>query len=171
MTDDVVRPTLTFSDGAYSATQVRLYGLLPDKESLSGRAAKTSSDAHNKILIKLQELGTASLTAENGKDSVSCGIIVAYSFEGRTYDLVKPKIMIIPTLPLPKIPDDDSGFAAKGGSYAVWLVDKLDDCVEFEISQGSIEQIVLEANLPGKRAPNMYAGRMMMGHRNGRLTE
>jgi hypothetical protein len=31
--------------------------------------------------------------------------------------------------------------------------------------------LVLEANMPGKRAPNMYVGRMMMGHRGGKLSE
>ena len=53
----------------------------------------------------------------------------------------------------------------------MWIVDKLDECVEFEMNQGFVEQLVLEANLPGKRAPSMYAGRMMLGHRSGRLSE
>ena len=53
----------------------------------------------------------------------------------------------------------------------LWIVDKLDECVEFEVNQGFVEQIVLEANLPGKRSPTMYACRMMMGHRSGKLTE
>ena len=39
------------------------------------------------------------------------------------------------------------------------------------MNQGFVEQIVLEANLPGKRAPSMYAAKMMMGHRSGRLSE
>jgi hypothetical protein len=102
----------------------------------------------------------------------TCGIIVGYAFEGHTYDLPKPKIMIIPTIPEFQIPDDDSGFKAKESEgYAVWLVDKLDECLEFEMNQGFVEQIILEANLPGKRAPNMYGLRMMTGHRSGRLSE
>jgi hypothetical protein len=102
----------------------------------------------------------------------TCGIIVGYAYEGHTYDLPKPKIMIIPTIPEKEIPEDDSGYKQKESSgYAVWLVDKLDECLEFEMNQGFVEQIILDANLPGKRAPNMYAGRMMMGHRGGRLTE
>ena len=55
--------------------------------------------------------------------------------------------------------------------YSVWLVDKLDQCVEIEISQGFIEQLVLDANLPGKRSPSMYAGRMMLSHRSGKMME
>jgi hypothetical protein len=170
MSEDVLRPTLTYPGKAYSATQVRLYGLLPDAESLSGAGGKESEGKYNEVSIELKKLGTAILSLTKTSGPASCGIIVAFSYEGRTYDLAKPKVMIIPATP-GVIPKDDSGFDTKGSSYAVWLVDKLDDCVEFEINQGDIEQIILESNVPGKRAPNMYAGRMMMGHRSGRLTE
>ncbi|MER9441843.1 hypothetical protein NKI79_10555 [Mesorhizobium sp. M0340] len=107
---------------------------------------------------------------------LSCGIIVGYSYEGHCYDLPKPKIMLIPAAPQP-IPIDDCGFDKKADpndrnsadNYLLWIVDKLDECVEFEMNQGFVEQIVLDANLPGKRSPTMYASRMMMGHRGGRL--
>jgi hypothetical protein len=79
--------------------------------------------------------------------------------------------MLIRALPSP-IPVDDCGYDAKAAdNYKVWIVDKLDPCVEFEMNQGFVEQLVLEANLPGKRSPTMYAGRMMLAHRSGRLTE
>jgi hypothetical protein len=39
------------------------------------------------------------------------------------------------------------------------------------MNQGFVEQLVLDANLPGKRAPNMYVGRMMLGHRSGKLSD
>ena len=48
-------------------------------------------------------------------------------------------------------------------------MDKLDKCLEVEVNQGFVEQIVLEANLPGKRSPTMYASKMTMGHRSGKL--
>jgi hypothetical protein len=131
------------------------------------------------ISVKMKQLGNVSISATITRQQavasnkiITCGIIVGYSYEGHTYDLPKPKIMIIPTLPEARIPQDDSGFDAKESEgYAVWLVDKLDECVEFELNQGFVEQLILDANLPGKRAPNMYAGRMMMGHRSGRLSE
>lgn len=131
------------------------------------------------ISIAMKKLGTVVMTAAISRELanrtgglISVGVIVGYAFEGHTYDLPRPKIMVLPVKPEPQIPDDDSGFKAKEGEgYAVWLVDKLDECAEFEMNQGFIEQIVLEANLPGKRAPNMYVGRMMMGHRGGKLSE
>jgi hypothetical protein len=120
-------------------------------------------------------ISTASDLAPSGLLSV--GIIVAYAYEGHTYDLPKPKIMLIKGSPQ-LIPLDDSGFDKKSGpglnpdyGYRLWIVDKLDECVELEVNQGFVEQLVLEANLPGKRAPTMYAGRAKLGHRSGRLTE
>ncbi|MER9258825.1 hypothetical protein [Mesorhizobium sp. M0619] len=80
--------------------------------------------------------------------------------------------MLIPAAPEPTIPDDDSGYDEKQQEgYAVWIVDKLNQCVEFEMNQGFVEQIVLEANLPGKRSPTMYASKMTMGHRGGKLND
>jgi hypothetical protein len=131
------------------------------------------------IAITMKKLGTVVMTATISKGlaartggTISCGIIVGYAYEGHTYDLPKPKIMILPVEPEGTMPDDDSGYKAKEPhDYAVWLVDKLDECAEFEMNQGFIEQLVLDANLPGKRAPNMYVGRMMLGHRSGKLSD
>lgn len=132
----------------------------------------------SQLSIDMKDFGTvtvsvASLLGQLGKkvDFLTCGIIVGYAYEGHTYDLPKPKIMLIPTMPQ-AIPDDDSGYERKAAAnYRLWIVDKLDQCVEFEMNQGFIEQIVLEANLPGKRAPTSYAGRSSLGHRSGKLGE
>ncbi len=127
-----------------------------------------------RYLIMLGALKTDPSAAEKEcgePDPLTAGIIFGYAYEGHTYDLPKPKIMLIPAVPQ-DIPCDDSGYNRKSSSgYRVWLVDKLDQCVEIDINQGFVEQLVLEANLPGKRSPNMYVGRMMMSHRSGRLTE
>ena len=112
------------------------------------------------------------LFGETADKKTSCGVIVGYAYEGHTYDLPKPKIMLLPTFPELEIPDDDSGYDLKEDEgYAVWLVDKLDQCVEFEMNQGFVEQLVLEANLPGKRSPAMYASKAQMGHRSGKLND
>ncbi|RUU12837.1 hypothetical protein EOD23_06285 [Mesorhizobium sp. USDA-HM6] len=241
MSDDFHRPTLTFPDGAYNATQVRLYGIpgsgglvypgsskavgtnntsissnistsdpkkdkeanaevkkkvaelrgkgeniLSDEEIFKtlitippfpwpvGVSYQISLDTRNFGKIALSTLVTTEEAAKKGK-VLSCGIITGYSYEGHCYDLPKPKIMLIPALP-EKIPLDDCGYDKKNDKdrsvenrYMLWIVDKLDECIEFETNQGFVEQIVLDANLPGKRSPTMYASRMMMGHRGGRL--
>ncbi len=87
--------------------------------------------------------------------------------------------MLIRTMPETEIPKDDCGYDEKVekdpkkevAGYKVWIVDKLSECVELEMNQGFVEQLVLEANLPGKRSPTMYAGRMLLAHRSGRLQE
>jgi hypothetical protein len=116
--------------------------------------------------------GSVDIAPKEEKQRMTSGIIFGYAYEGHSYDLPKPKIMMIPAAPEEIFPPDDSGYYPKAGAgYAVWIVDKLNQCVEIEVNQGFIEQVVLEANLPGKRAPTMYAGKMMMGHRSGRLSE
>ncbi|MER8749447.1 hypothetical protein NKH57_09230 [Mesorhizobium sp. M1050] len=238
MSDDFHRPTLTFPDGAYNASQVRLYGIPgsgglvfpgsskavgtkntsissnmstgdPKKdekanaevkkivEELRGKGRNILSDEEifKKLItlppfplptgmsyqivldtrkfgkIALSTLVTLEEAAREGK-FLSCGIIVGYSYEGQCYDLPKPKIMLISAFPQ-EIPLDDCGYDKKkpsvGDRYMLWIVDKLDQCIEFETNQGFVEQIVLEANMPGKRSPTMYASRMMTGHRGGRL--
>ena len=77
--------------------------------------------------------------------------------------------MLIPAMP-DDVPDDDCGYDLKPG-YKVWIVDKLDQCVEIEVNQGFIEQIVLEANMPGRRSPSTYRATMALSHRGGKLTE
>ncbi|RWD68081.1 MAG: hypothetical protein EOS36_00640 [Mesorhizobium sp.] len=118
-------------------------------------------------------LGCIEIHPKEDADTImSSGIIFGYAYEGHTYDFPKPKIMMIPANPETEIPYDDSDYKLKEKEgYAVWIVDKLDQCVEFEMNQGFVEQVVLEANLPGKRSPTMYAARQALGHRSGRLTE
>ncbi len=55
--------------------------------------------------------------------------------------------------------------------YKVWIIDKLDECVEIDVNRGFAEQLVLEANMPGRRSPSTYRATMAVSHRNGRLME
>jgi len=225
------KPTLTFPNGTYNATQVRLYGIVqrsfvtpvnrPDTlrstdnrvetqislfddsdeaERASEEVAKLreKNTSEEDILLKVSTIyerdstsslpviyssyiaidlktsgGNAYILAQSSNIGVpiSCGIIVGYAYEGHCYDLPKPKIMLIRSIPR-QIPKDDCTYQEKADyGYRLWIVDKLDDCIEFDMNQGFIEQIVLEANLPGKRSPSMYASKMMMGHRGGKLGE
>lgn len=124
--------------------------------------------------LTMKLFGTVYLGSETkGESTLSSGIMFGYAYEGHTYDFPKPKIMLVPSRPLVgRIPNDDSGYDAKyDEGYRVWLVDKLDQCVEVEINQGFVDEIVLEANLPGKRSPTMYGAKMALAHRSGRLSE
>ena len=124
--------------------------------------------------LDTKQAGSVSLyagqTATGAKDAdpaqISSGVMFGYAYEGHTYDFAKPKLMIVPTLPLTKIPADDSGYDLKETEgYKVWIVDKLEQCVEIQVDRGFIEQIVLDANLPSKRSPTMYNAKMALAHR------
>jgi hypothetical protein len=245
MTEDCNKPTLTFPNQVYNATQVRLYGLPsqyrisvpgkpssfamndvsftvennpPAKKESSSKNAKSDLATANKLLAQLQKaswdnlretinavlpiwpcpspiqlnltyyipirtkvgnvvLATATnlnICGPNPTRLVTSGIIVGYSYEGHCYDLPKPKLMILPAM-YDRIPPDDCGYDKKvdaaGNGYAVWIVDKLDECVELDVTQGFVEQLVLEANLPGRRSPTMYAAKVIPPHRSGRLSD
>jgi hypothetical protein len=190
MSTEYHRPTHTFEAGAYNATQVRLYGLQAhgsDEASATFELDDTvvRIDARSKaedteeriprfnlVALQTQMMGLVFLaTLSNASKNLSAGIIFGYAYEGHCYDLPKPKIMLIPAMP-GDIPEDDCGFDAKQPEdYRVWVVDKLDKCAEIELNQGFVEQIVLEANLPGKRSPRSYSATMQLAHRSGRLTE
>lgn len=119
------------------------------------------------MLLALPKSGTR----QGEPAKLTAGVIYGYAYEGHCYDLPKPKIMLIPANPeMPQC--DDCGYDCKKDChYRVWVVDKLDECVEIEVSQGFVEQLVLEANMPGKRSPTTYRATMQMVHRSGRLTE
>lgn len=187
-------PTYTFPNGLYNATQVRLYGIpgvgpakpgpKPKKDDPNIDLLKTLNDKlpdmfpfpirHSTVQVRSVVPGFAiGLVALgiDGDKTLSPGVIFGYAYEGHCYDLPKPKIMLIPAQPGP-IPDGDCGYDLKQAhGYKVWIVDKLDQCVDIDVSQGYIEQMVLEANLPGQRSPTMYAAKARLAHRSGRLTD
>lgn len=111
-------------------------------------------------------------------------VIYSYAFEGHCYSLDKPKIMVFEAKPdeaaigcgyetfhslenpvAAAIPYDLKAL------WRMWLVDRLDRVVEFSIDQGFFEELILEANKPGKRSPSTYAAHIQMAHRGGRLTD
>ena len=178
----------------YNPTEVRLYGLYApfylkpqQKQTLkfagfnveiniesTNKGGKSKYDFHNSaIQIKSQKItqGIFLLVASlESEDVMECGIIYGYAYEGHCYDLPKPKVMLIPAQSIAVQPDD-CGYDKKTPEYRVWVVDKLDQCVEIEVNQGFVEQLVLDANMPGKRSPSTYRATMALSHRGGRLSE
>ena len=203
MSDDCCKPTYKFENGAYNATEVRLYGLSPSDKSLTlggreyevkislmpkerNKSSKNSNGDHGVEIKSFLPLASGDLKGnilflgsgayiESGSDGhqnehFTTGVIFGYAFEGHCYDLPKPKFMLIPVKPQ-SIPPGDCGYYEKSSEgYRVWVVDKLQKCVEFEVNQGFVEQLVLEANQPGQRSPSTYRATMAVSHRGGRLT-
>jgi hypothetical protein len=179
MSFDCCRPTHKFEDGAYNASQVRLYGILSKIEELEKRLVllklqqprKDARQAFGGLVIKVKKGLAVVFTLSDPGAQMSVGVIFGYAYEGHCYELPKPKVMVLPVNP-EMIPKDDCGFDEKAAEdYMVWVVDKLDECIEIEVSSGFVEQLVLEANLPGKRSPTTYRAAQALAHRGGRLTD
>lgn len=187
------RPTHVFKEGAFNATQVRLYGAHGSTSKIirkntalgeitievilkkDGKPIKTKKDGVYFIRIGQNKDIPAFIVAANLERTEkvrSIGVIYGYAYEGHCYDLPKPVIMLLPELPELVTPADDCGYDKKfGAGYRVWVVDKLSECDHVEINSGFVEQLVLEANLPGRRSPSMYSANMQLAHRGGRLNE
>jgi hypothetical protein len=101
-------------------------------------------------------------------DEAQCSIVAAYgyAFEGQCYRLDKPRVLAFNFV--------KEGAAAGCGydplTYKMWRVRPANNVIELNVTVGMFEKVFLEANLPGKRAPNTYASNMRLAHRGGRLT-
>ena len=181
MTQDYHKPTHTLvGDGTYNASQVRLYGI----EAMT--AAKPPLYFGDSMLVAksddaVDEYGNVSIpnglniNSRSGEAVLilsrerSIGIIYGYAFEGHCYDLPRPMIMLLPVPPEPPRAKDCDYDGRQG--YMVWVVDKLDECDVIDVKSGFIEQLVLDANMPGKRSPSTYSAHMQFAHRSGRMPE
>lgn len=154
------RPTYKSDD----FDRVRLYGLVL-------RADENGVNLGSVVITPSTETALKVIRTDGTGEELNAGLIVGYAFEGGCYDLPKPKIILTTAKPT-EIPVDDCGYDAKNpADYRVWVVDKLDRCVEVEVTEGFVEQLVLEANLPGKRSPASYRSVMQVAHRGGRLAD
>ena len=105
------------------------------------------------------------------------GSIYGYAFEGHCYKFDRPKILIFKSedkdLPASGCAFDTPRLIEKkmpNSQYFMWRVDRLDEAVEITTGFGFIDELVLQANLPGRRTPNTYSANMQVAHRGGRLT-
>lgn len=98
-------------------------------------------------------------------------LIYAFGFEGHTYRLPKPRIMIVR--------GEGEAFDAKPdfgslqsltGELFLWRASKHQQTISIEVESGTLETLVLEGNKPGNRSVSAYAAHMQMSHRGGKLS-
>ena len=98
-------------------------------------------------------------------------LIYAYGYEGHTYRLSKPRIMIVDGAGRPYKGTEDQGPASSlTGKLFMWRLSKHQQTISIEVESGDLEKLVLDANQPGNRAVNSYAAHMQMSHRGGKLS-
>lgn len=99
--------------------------------------------------------------------------IYGYAFEGHCFRPDKTRIYAFyydgPDLPALGCGFDETGPLASN-SYRMWRLKMRTPLMEISATVDTAETLILDANLPGKRAPNTYDSRMQMSHRGGRLT-
>jgi hypothetical protein len=89
-----------------------------------------------------------------------------YAYEGHCYRFDKTKIMVFA---------GDEGKPANGGcgfgaDYKMWRLQPTARIVELSTLAGTVQEVILDAGLPGRRSPATYRGDMQLVHRGGRLT-
>lgn len=125
-----------------------------------------------KIKVVSDRIDALKLSCDPKKDMpAAIAVIYAYAFEGHTYRLPKPRIMVVsgkgePYGPATKVDPDDKG----SGQLKMWRMSKLDNTVSVEVESGTLEALVLDSNTPGNRSVTSYASHMQLSHRGGKLS-
>jgi hypothetical protein len=99
--------------------------------------------------------------------------VYGYAFEGHCFRPDKTRIYAFhyDGLDLPALGCGfDEVSATVSNRYQMWRLKMRAPLMELSAMVDSAESLLLEANLPGKRAPNTYESRMQLSHRGGRLT-
>ncbi|MEM7444273.1 MAG: hypothetical protein AAF414_13190 [Pseudomonadota bacterium] len=143
----------------YDPAEIVLLGYWLDKGSAKnvGRIA---------LSMKIPEEIVLTLEGQ-GSNQFCIGLIKSYIYENQRYDLPRPKLMVLPDDGTPVGPANES---EEWKQQRFWRVKKLDQTTEISIESGMFEELVLAANLPGRRSPNSYAANMQLGHRSGKMT-
>lgn len=123
----------------------------------------------------VEQLDLTAVPPKNGEGQNTAvptmALIYAYGYEGHSYRLAKPRIMIVNGRgePYEATQEKDPPEPLTGQLY-MWRLSKHDQTISIEVESGDLEKLVLEANQPGNRAVNSYAAHMQMSHRGGKLS-
>ncbi|WP_394891240.1 hypothetical protein ACG873_08020 [Mesorhizobium sp. AaZ16] len=102
------------------------------------------------------------------REILTIAAIYSYSFEGGCYRFDRPKLMIFEA---PEEKEVKGCGYEEGSGYKMWRIDAKFGLMELNTSVDLAETLVLEANLPGNRAPNTYGNSMQLAHRGNRLSK
>jgi hypothetical protein len=163
----------------YAPDDVVIYGVKLNSPAFpfgEVKASASQTPAGERTVMRLQLWSEPAPGADaRVLESDECSIVVAYgySYEGHCYRFDRPRLFLV------KVQTDSEavgcGFDAVAGPsgttpYRMWRVRSDQPLLEVQTTLDTVQAIVLDANLPGKRAPNTYANDMQMAHRGGRLT-
>jgi hypothetical protein len=159
-TNDVPRSPAGTGE-SYVPDEVILYGVSLEKGRIS--LGKTREGVELNLSIALEK-------STETKLHVVIAVVYGYAYEGHCYRMDRPKILALgaPSV-VKREPAIGCGFAAEDG-YFMWRLRANQELLELDTSVGTLQTVVLDANLPGRRSPSTYAAHMQLAHRGGRLT-
>lgn len=170
MTDNLsdIQASLGAKDGHYDPSEVMLIGthMEPGGVQHEGKIKVTAELLSAMTLSCEPEFAVErkGKKAEFKETDPTLAVIYAYSYEGHTYRLAKPRIMVV----------SGNGAAYEDGSskggLTTWCLSKHTRTVSVEVESGSVESLVLDGNQPGNRSATSYHSHMQLSHRGGRLT-
>jgi len=160
--------------GKFAPDDVLIYGT-----SLSTPAAPRAAD---EAYLKFDDKWRLVLKGKNGQDPMGETFIIivayGYAYEGHCYRFDKPKLLAFPIGVDAAKGEDAYGcgfeiprdFPRDKVWYRLWRLKSAKRIMELTASVDDIQKLILEANLPGRRAPGTYRSEMQLAHRGGRLT-
>jgi hypothetical protein len=169
--------TALIHNGEYDPSEIILIGthMRPwshdeEEKNLDCGYMQIGSDFAHKLKIEAR-LPPKEKTHNGSKANPALALIYAYAYEGHTYRLPKPQIMIVNGVG--EIFGSEPGKTAPSATDAklfMWHLSKHDKTISIEVQSDTLEKLLLEGNQPGNRAVNSYAAHMQMSHRGGKLS-
>jgi hypothetical protein len=194
MADDLsdIRASLATGDGRFDPSEVVVIGVHMDPkdpehfqknkspEDLTDNDKKAMREYQRNGCIKVTNelLDTITITAEAKKKDSSdvtdptVAVIYAYAFEGHTYRLPKPRLMIVSGFGDEYDTEVDSAASKRraDSQLYMWRMSKHAQSISIELETGTIQTLLLDGNEPGNRSVTSYHSHMQLSHRGGRLT-
>ncbi len=132
------------SETLMTPSSIRLFGRIVDGLTLDPKKIGGALGA-NKLLHQQLSAPDAALAR-----------IYGFSFEGHQYDLPKPALFLVhgKGKPVPKSGEGADTATKTPDGLRVWEYDKADFSLRLDVTSGSLEQILLEANAPGGGQPS-----------------
>jgi hypothetical protein len=157
----------------YVPDEIILYGVELSQKIPGGIVGLISIGKHVDQEIKLNVGISKDHGAAKGED-YTIATIYGYAYEGHCYRMDKPSILVF-LHGNSQEPAVGCGFDSRekrkdGSTYSMWRLRSPQEILQLEMTVGTLQTVVLDANLPGRRGPSTYAAHMQLAHRGGRLT-
>jgi hypothetical protein len=159
MSDDIPAPT---NSNRYLPDQIILYGVKINRRDPEARIPLFENA--NTLFLEVRNNDTG---VTLGIDEIAMAVIYGYAYEGHCYRLDRPKLMIFE---YDGGESEANGCGFFGPDYRMWRISKKKKLLELNTNLDTAEVLILDANLPGNRAPNTYGNSVALAHRGGRIS-